>query len=101
MAVQIKSLKSKDKLGRPDRQTTVHYIKVNRSNKKGAAEAVGGHLVENGGDFWISVPSTINDKKVELHVRMGDIVFRTNSNKRWQVGTPVSLKQRFPRAKFV
>lgn len=103
MAAKIKSLSTKDTRGSA-KSTLVHYIKVNKSNKKGAAEAIGGTLyVHEGhatGDFHIVLETTINDKKKSLNLEAGDIVFRTNDNKRWQVGTVESLKKRFPSAKF-
>lgn len=104
MAVKIKSLIAKDKFSSA-KKTTVHYIKVNKTNKKGSSEAIGGKLLEHfghkAGDFHILLPTTISGKKVTVHVEAGHIVFRTNDNKRWQVGTAESLKKRFPDAKFV
>lgn len=101
MAVKTKSVITKDKFSKTH-ASVIHYIKVNKSNKKGAAEAIGGTLAQSlvKDDFKIKVKSTINGKPVTLYVRAGDVVFRTNDNKRWQVGTTESLKKRFPDAKF-
>lgn len=103
MAVKIKSLITKDKFSRT-KSSVVHYIKVNKSNKKGSAEAIGGQLYDHPGhatgDFHIVFVTRVNGKQTTLNVEAGDIVFRTNDNKRWQVGTAESLKKRFPTAKF-
>lgn len=103
MAVKIKSLRAKDKFSSA-KLSTVHYVRVNKSNKKGAAEAIGGVLVEHAGhatgDFHINLTTTVNGKVRSLNLESGDVAFRTNHNKRWQVGTTESLKKRFPTAKF-
>lgn len=103
MAVKVRSLRTKDKFS-STKSSTIHYIKVNKSNKKGAAEAIGGQLFEHPnhatGDFHITLVTTVNGVSKTLSIESGDIVFRTNNNKRWQVGTTESLKKRFPQAKF-
>lgn len=104
MAVKVKSLITKDKRS-PQPSSTIHYIKVNKSNKKGAAEAIGGKLLEHfghrNGDFHILLPTISNKKKTTTHVEAGMVVFRTNDSKTWQALWPEALKKRFPDAKFV
>lgn len=103
MAVQIKSVRAHDKFSSTS-TSLIHYIKVGKGNKKGAAEAIGGKLVEHKnhatGDFHIVLETTVNGKPKQLNLEAGDIVFRVNDNKRWQAGTRESLKKRFPTAKF-
>lgn len=103
MAVQIRSLATKDKFSKA-KKSMIHYIKVNKGNKKGAAEAIGGQLINHPGhktgDFHIVLVTVVNGKEKLLEIETGDIVFRTNANKRWQVGTVESLKKRFTIARF-
>lgn len=103
MAVKVQSLQTKD-IFSSTKKSTVHYVKVNKSNKKGAAEAIGGQLYDHPGhatgDFHIVLATTINGKVKTINLESGDIVFRTNKNRRWQAGTTSSLKKRFPNAKF-
>jgi hypothetical protein len=101
MAVSTKSLVTKDVFSKTPK-STVHYIKVTKANKKGASEAIGGILSQSlvKDDFYITLPTTVNGKPVKIRVRAGQIVFRVNDNKRWQVANPEELKKRFPNAKF-
>lgn len=101
MAVSTKVLVTKDVFSKTPK-SSIHYIKVTKANKKGAAEAIGGILAQSSvkDDFYITLPTTVNGKPVKIRVRAGHIVFRVNDNKRWQVGLPEELKKRFPLAKF-
>lgn len=104
MAVQIKSLETKDKFSSA-KKSTVHYVKITKSNKKGAAAAIGGTLHEHAGhkagDFHIELKTVRNDRPAVFHVEAGQIVFRTGTSKRWQVGDAQTLAKRFPGVKFV
>lgn len=81
------------------RDVWVHYIKVNKANKKGAAAAFGGTLyLHDGhptGDFHIDLVTKVNDKPRTLNVETGDFVFRTGESNRWQVLSTAGFNKRF------
>jgi hypothetical protein len=105
MAVKTKTIRTLDKnSGSKPHVRTVHYIKLGKHNRKGTAEAIGGMLVDHlgapVGDFHIQLTTKVNRKERTLSLEAGDIVFRTNASKRWQVLTKKGFKKRFPLAKL-
>jgi hypothetical protein len=105
MAVKTKLIHTLDQnSGRQPHARNVHYIKIAKSNRKGAAETIGGklhdHLGHPMGDFHIELTTMVNRKEKTLTLEPGDIVFRTNASKRWQALTKKGFKKRFPLAKI-
>lgn len=104
MAVQIKTVRTKDmNSGSPSgpRKRDVHYIKINKGNRKGANDHFGGKLVvRSNGVWWIELDTKRNGKPVTIEVKSGDIVFRTDKLNRWQVMSARGFKKRFPEAKI-
>ncbi len=106
MAVSTKTIETKDirsgRSGLPTRE--VHYIKIGKGNRKGAAAAIGGelfdHLGAREGDFHIVLVTKVNGRVRTLRVKEGDVVFRTDFHKRWQVITKAGFKKRFPESKI-
>jgi hypothetical protein len=97
MAVSVKTLKTLDtNSGRGSRVREVHFIKVTKVNRKGAAAATGGSY--SPGDEQLALPTTVNGHKKTLLVGPGDVIFRTESNKRWQVIGKRGFNRRFPDA---
>lgn len=96
MAVKVRTMKLKDRL--TGRVIDVHYIPVNNSNKKGAAEAIGGFLFQPEESFkpwWIELDTTVNGRKVRKSVHAGDYAFRTGKNARWQIASAKRFNDRF------
>lgn len=98
MAVATKHGRSKDKSN--GRTVDVHYVTVTKTNRKGAAENFGGNLVIDGrhpNGWYIELTSqTAGGAPVAFEVMQGGIVFRTGTNKRYQVLERVEFKKRFP-----
>lgn len=96
MAVSTQTIRINDNITK--KKTDVHLIRVNNSNKKGAAEAIGGTLVykDGEGDSWyIELKTTVNGRPRKLLIFAGQVVFRTGNNKRWQVATKSAFAKRF------
>lgn len=89
MAVSTKHYKSDD--------LDVHAVKVNRSNKKGVTNLIGGQLhLESDGDFHIVLKTKVNGKPRTVQVGPGEWVFWTGSKKtRWQVASNAGFLKRF------
>jgi hypothetical protein len=97
MAVAVKQIKTLDtNSGRGARTRDVHFIKVTKVNRKGAAEAVGGEY--SPGDETLSLVTKVNGKQKTLQVGPGEVIFRTDLNTRWQVMTKRGFNRRFPDA---
>lgn len=72
------------------------YIRVNKSNKKGAAEAFGGQLYPHeDGSFHIVLITKVNGKPKTIDVQPGDYVFATGTSNRWQVLNLEGFNKRF------
>ena len=107
MAVSTKSIRTLDmNSGSPSgpHKRNVHYIKVGKGNRKGTAETIGGqlydHLGHKTGDFHIVLKTRVNGKDKTINVTADDVVFRTETSKRWQVITKAGFKKRFPEARI-
>lgn len=106
MAVQFKHVSTKDlnsgRGGCPKRE--VHYIKVNKGNRKGTAAAIGGQLIDHlghrVGDFHIVLTTKVNGKQRDINVSANDVVFRTGTSNRYQVMTVKGFRKRFPDVKI-
>ena len=103
MAVQAKTIRTPDRnsgrAGTPNRE--VHYIKILKGNRKGAAAAIGGALHDHyDNNFHIILCTKVNGKEQTLSLTAGDVVFRTGESNRWQVLTRKGFNKRFPLAKI-
>lgn len=100
MAVTTKKILTHDTIGNKMTQN-VHYLVVNKGNRKGAAELIGGQLLDHpefeGGWFHIVLPTKVNGEPRMINVETGDVVFRTGESKRWQVLPKDRFKKRFPK----
>lgn len=99
MAVSIKTTQFTD--NNKKKLTDVHHVSVNNSNKKGAAAAFGGNVILNVDKrgmetgWFIDLETIVNNQRRLVIVQAGDIVFRTNTNNRWQVLSKPSFNKRF------
>jgi len=93
MVAQIKTITLKDN---SHQVMDVHYIRVNKGNRKGAAAAFGGQLYDHSdGTFHINLKTKVNDKVKTIVVVSGDFVFCTGTNNRWQVKNLAAFNKRF------
>lgn len=104
MAVSLKSISTLDmNSGTSAHEREVHYIKIGKGNRKGAAILIDGklydHLGKRDGDFHIVLVTKVNGKVKTLNIKADDFVFRTNDSERWQVITKAGFKKRFPKAR--
>lgn len=97
MAVATKTTRFKSN----NKTIDVHHIIVNKGNKKGAAAAIGGTLVQSVNregevtSWFIDLDTTVNNKPRTVVVLNGDYVFRTGTNNRWQVLSRAMFNKRF------
>lgn len=80
----------------------ISYIRLNKSNRKGIAELVGGKVEDHDdGTFFVVFDGIVNRQKRWLVIHRGDFVFRTGKSKRFQVASREKFLKRFPELKGI